>query len=86
MSAKSVHRFATVVLLTIFMVFFAHQPVNGFLFTPKFQIYLNTLRGTNHEFVIKWDTLTSNPNAVGFSYATNQNGKFDFEILFLTIW
>lgn len=70
-------RSVTIVLLTIFIDWFALQSVNGFLFTHEFQIYLNALRGTNHEFVIKWDTLNNNPiNGAGFTYATDKNGKF----------
>lgn len=82
MSATSCRRSVTfVVLLTIFIEYFALQPVNAFLFTPKFQIYLNAMRGTNQAFVFKWDALANQQNNVaGFSYATNQNGKFCFEI------
>lgn len=79
MSATSCRRSVTfvVVLLTIFIEYFALQPVTAFLFTPKFQIYLNTMRGTNQAFVFKWDTLSNQQNNVaGFSYATDQNGKF----------
>lgn len=77
---SSFRRSVTVILLSIFIDYLALQSVNGFLFTHKFQLYLNTLRSTNHEFVLKWDGLGNTQNsAAGFSYATNQNGKFDFE-------
>lgn len=80
MTATRLCRSVAVVLLTIFIDFIAFQPVHGFLFTPKFQIYLNALRGTQHEFVFKWDGLNNHQNnGAGFSYATNQNGKFDFQ-------
>lgn len=53
------------------------QTVNGFLLTHKFQIYLNHLRNTNNnEFVYKWDYLNQNNNNAGFTYTTNQFGKF----------
>lgn len=79
MPATRLRRAVTVVLLTIFIDYIEFQPVHGFLFTPKFQIYLNALRGTHHEFVFKWDGLNSqHNNGVGFSNAANQNGKFDF--------
>lgn len=79
MPATRLRRSVTAVLLTIFIDYIAFQPVHGFLFTPKFQIYLNALRGTHHEFVFKWDGLNGqHNNGAGFSYAANQNGKFDF--------
>lgn len=65
------------IFVTILLTTTLQWPVNGFLFTPKFQIFLNHMRetGAHKEFVVSWDFNKHN-NLNGFSYATNQNGKF----------
>lgn len=46
----------------------------GFLFTPKFQIFLNQMRasGVHDNFIESWDFNKQN----GFSHTTNQFGKY----------
>lgn len=58
--------------------------VEGFLFTPKFQLFLNQMKQAGHQdFVFTWDTHKQNcykPNGNGgFSYTTNHNGKHHLE-------
>lgn len=59
--------------LLIFILIFFHSNIgNGFLYTPKVEIFLSVMKSPN-EFSVKWDKVNNNP---GFSYATNQYGKF----------
>lgn len=56
-----------------------NSSANGFLFSPKYQIFLNYLRQSQpHQYTVSWD-FGNNYNSInqGFSYATNQYGKFD---------
>lgn len=55
---------------------------NAFLFTPKFKLYLDFLRNSNKEFVVKWQPTNNN---AGFSYTTNQYGEFDQESISFAI-
>lgn len=51
--------------------------IDGFIFAPQFQIFLNQMRENDpnhHQFVVTWDF--GNQNTDGFTYATNQFGKF----------
>lgn len=71
-------RWSIVTLLLTILIQWGSNTVDGFLFTPKFQIFLNQLRQNeaNQQFVITWD-FNNNHNSInnGFSYATNQNGE-----------
>lgn len=60
------------IFVTIVLVVSIQWQANGFLFTPKFQIFLNQMResGMHQDFVVSWDFNKNN----GFNYATNQNG------------
>lgn len=54
--------------------------VDGFLFTPKFQLFLSQMKQSGHQdFAFTWDIHKQNcynkPNG-GFSYTTNQNGEY----------
>lgn len=44
---------------------------NGFLFTPKIEIYLNVMKNPNNAN-IQWEKENTNP---GFTYTTNQYGN-----------
>lgn len=71
-------RWSIVTLLLTISLKWESRTVHGFLFTPKFQIFLNQLRQNqaNKQFVVNWDFNKhyDNINNNGFSYATNQNG------------
>lgn len=76
----AMHRWSIVALLLTISIKWKSYAVHGFLFTPKFQIFLNQLRQNqaNQQFVVNWDFNNSynSVNNNGFSYATNQNGMF----------
>lgn len=73
-------RWSIVSLLLTISIKWENYTVHGFLFTPKFQIFLNQLRQNQayQQFVVNWDFNNSynSVNNNGFSYATNQNGMF----------
>lgn len=62
------------IFVTLLLTTSIFWTVNGFLFTPKFQIFLNQMResGAHKEFVVQWDFNKQN----GFSHTTNQFGEF----------
>lgn len=64
--------------VTVLLAIASAWIVDGFLFTPKFQLFLNQMKQAGHQdFVFTWDTHKQNcykPNG-GFSYTTNHNGK-----------
>lgn len=67
---------------TILLAVASASIVDGFLFTPKFQLFLNQMKQAGHQdFAITWDIHKQNcykPNG-GFSYTTNHNGKSRLE-------
>lgn len=72
-------RWSTVSLLLIISIKWESCTVHGFLFTPKFQIFLNQLRQNqaNQQFVVNWDFNNNySLNKNGFSYAASLNGMF----------
>lgn len=70
--------------VTAILIIANQWQTNGFLFTPKFQVFLNQMResGMHQDFVVSWDF---NQHNNGFSYATNQNGKCGFFVFFCSI-
>lgn len=66
------------ILMSAILASFIAWKANGFLFTPKFQLFLHQMResGHNQDFVIAWDYSHLNNINPGFSYATNQYGEF----------
>lgn len=64
------------ILITLCSIAIANHLAHGFLFTPKFQIFLNQIRENepNHQFTTTWN-LNNNVNNNGFSYTTNQFGE-----------
>lgn len=64
------------IIVTILLAIASPLIVNGFLFTPKFQLFLHQMKQSGHEdFVFTWDFNKQNCYNNGFSYTTNQNGK-----------
>lgn len=75
------HRWLIVTILLYITIAWA----NGFLYTPQFQVFINTMRENdpNQQFAYAWDFSNNINNNNGFTYATNQYGKF-FLLLFLS--
>lgn len=64
------------IIVTILLTTASSIVVECFLFTPKFQLYLNQMKQYGHnDFVFAWDFTKKNCYNGGFSYTTNQNGK-----------
>lgn len=64
------------IFVTILLTIGLPWVVNGFLFTPKFQLFLNQMHQSGQQdFVLTWDFNKQNNFNQGFTYATNQNGK-----------
>lgn len=60
--------------VTAILTISSQYATNGFLFTPKFQLFLSQMResGMNPNFAHTWDFNKQN----GFSHATNQHGEY----------
>lgn len=64
------------IFVTILLTIDCPWSVNGFLFTPKFQLFLNQMQQSGQkDFVLTWDFNKQNNFNQGFTYATNHNGK-----------
>lgn len=64
------------IIVTILLAIGSPWIVDGFLFTPKFQLFLNQMKQSGHQdFVLTWDFNKQNCYNGGFSYTTNQHGK-----------
>lgn len=68
------------IIVTILLAIAGPWIVDGFLFTPKFQLFLNQMKQSGHQdFVFTWDFNKQNCYNGGFSHTTNQNGKIQSE-------
>lgn len=64
------------IFVTILLTIGCPWKVSGFLFTPKFQLFLNQMQQSGHQdFVLTWDFNKQNNFNQEFTYATNQHGK-----------